>query len=131
VPRLGWWRSRTGRSWWRAACACAAGAGLPAAAAAAVSPFLACIGSPWLRHCVHGASIGGGGGERRRMLAWPGWLDNAASFDTLAPLLVQRLGLEELVACDPPGALSPPSCVSIYLDKNRHYIGKSQSKRRG
>jgi hypothetical protein len=40
VPRLGWWRSRTGRSWWRAACACAAGAGLPAAAAAAVSPFL-------------------------------------------------------------------------------------------
>jgi hypothetical protein len=32
-----------------------------AAAAAAVSPFLAWIGSPCLRHCVHGASIGGGG----------------------------------------------------------------------
>jgi hypothetical protein len=31
---------------------------------AAVSPFLAWIGSPCLRHCVHGASIGGedGGG---------------------------------------------------------------------
>ena len=29
-----------------------------AAAAAAVSPFLACIGSPCLRHRVHGASIG-------------------------------------------------------------------------
>eukprot|EP01047_Picozoa_sp_COSAG01_P068623 COSAG01_NODE_9959_length_2292_cov_1.939352_1_plen_192_part_00 len=28
--------------------------------AAAVSPFVAWIGSPCLRHCVHGASIGGG-----------------------------------------------------------------------
>jgi hypothetical protein len=28
-----------------------------------VSPFLACIGSPCLRHRVHGASIGGGGTE--------------------------------------------------------------------
>jgi sRNA-binding protein len=27
-----------------------------------VSAFLAWIGSPCLRHCVHGASIGGGGG---------------------------------------------------------------------
>jgi hypothetical protein len=33
------------------------------AAAAAVSPLLACIGSPCLRHSVHGASIGGGGGD--------------------------------------------------------------------
>eukprot|EP01049_Picozoa_sp_SAG25_P011574 SAG25_NODE_1434_length_3030_cov_2.096213_2_plen_320_part_00 len=30
-------------------------------AAAAVSHSCACIGSPCLRHCVHGASIGGGG----------------------------------------------------------------------
>jgi hypothetical protein len=30
--------------------------------AAAVSPFLECIGSPCLRHCVHGAPIGSGGG---------------------------------------------------------------------
>jgi hypothetical protein len=30
--------------------------------AAAVSRFCACIGSPCLRHCVRGASIGGGGG---------------------------------------------------------------------
>eukprot|EP01049_Picozoa_sp_SAG25_P007205 SAG25_NODE_574_length_6809_cov_44.177943_7_plen_580_part_01 len=30
--------------------------------AAAVSHSCACIGSPCLRHCVHGASIGGGGG---------------------------------------------------------------------
>jgi hypothetical protein len=29
---------------------------------AAVSRFFACIGSPCLRRCVHGASIGGGGG---------------------------------------------------------------------
>jgi hypothetical protein len=29
-------------------------------AAAAVNPFLACIGSPCIRHCVHGVSIGGG-----------------------------------------------------------------------
>jgi hypothetical protein len=36
----------------------------PVTAAAVVSPFLACIGSPCLRHCVHGASIGGGGGPR-------------------------------------------------------------------
>jgi hypothetical protein len=28
----------------------------------AVSPFLAWVGSPCLRHCVHGASIGGGRG---------------------------------------------------------------------
>jgi hypothetical protein len=42
------------------------GAGAPTAAPSspvcAVSPFLAWIGSPCLRHCVHGASIGGGGG---------------------------------------------------------------------
>jgi hypothetical protein len=31
------------------------------AVAAAVSRSCACIGSPCLRHCVHGASIGGGG----------------------------------------------------------------------
>jgi hypothetical protein len=29
--------------------------------AAPVSDFLACIRSPCLRHCVHGAPIGGGG----------------------------------------------------------------------
>eukprot|EP01049_Picozoa_sp_SAG25_P009057 SAG25_NODE_866_length_5015_cov_1.822213_3_plen_155_part_00 len=34
----------------------------PKAAAAAVSRSCACIGSPCLRQCVHGASIGGGGG---------------------------------------------------------------------
>jgi hypothetical protein len=33
-----------------------------AAAAARVSHSCACNGSPCLRHCVHGASIGGGGG---------------------------------------------------------------------
>jgi hypothetical protein len=31
-----------------------------------VSPFLACIGSPCLRHCVHGDSIGAGGDEPGR-----------------------------------------------------------------
>jgi hypothetical protein len=35
-----------------------------AAAAAAVSRFCACIGSLCLRHCVHGAPIGGGGAAR-------------------------------------------------------------------
>jgi hypothetical protein len=44
------WRARI----WGAACG--------SAAAARVSPFTACIGSPCLRHCVHGASIGGGKG---------------------------------------------------------------------
>jgi hypothetical protein len=33
-----------------------------AQARSAVSRSYACIGSPCLRHCVHGASIGGGGG---------------------------------------------------------------------
>jgi hypothetical protein len=30
-----------------------------------VSRFCACIGSPCLRYCGHGASIGGGGGSRQ------------------------------------------------------------------
>jgi hypothetical protein len=47
APPVGWPRSRE-----RSA----------AAAAAAVSPILTWIVSPCLRHCVHGASIGGGGG---------------------------------------------------------------------
>jgi hypothetical protein len=34
------------------------------AVAAAVSRSCACIGSPCLRHCVHGASVGGGDGVR-------------------------------------------------------------------
>jgi hypothetical protein len=34
--------------------------------AAAVSPFVAWIGSPCLRYCVHGASIGGGRSWTRR-----------------------------------------------------------------
>jgi hypothetical protein len=49
--------------------------------AAAVSPFLAWIGSPCLRHCLHGASIGGGDGgalgraaaERWRWRRWRRW----------------------------------------------------------
>jgi hypothetical protein len=42
------------------------GRGAMAAGRAEVSPFLACIGSPCLRHRVHGASIGGGGGGGAR-----------------------------------------------------------------
>jgi hypothetical protein len=38
-------------------------------ARAAVSRSCACIGSPCLRHCVHGASIGGGGGGARARLS--------------------------------------------------------------
>jgi hypothetical protein len=42
----------------------AAAAAAWSAAAAAVSPFLKTwVGSPCLRHCLHGASIGGGGGR--------------------------------------------------------------------
>jgi pimeloyl-ACP methyl ester carboxylesterase len=38
----------------------------------------------------------------RRALAYPGWLDNAGSFDSLAPLLCEQLNMT--VACiDPPG----------------------------
>jgi hypothetical protein len=48
------------------------------AAAAAVSAFLAWIGSPCLRHCVHGAPIGGGGGgggsTQGQLLSAGGWL---------------------------------------------------------
>jgi hypothetical protein len=60
----------------------------PAAAAVAVarvSRSCACIGSPCLRHCVHGASVGGskgggGGGRRRWRLA-----GRAAMMATIAP----------------------------------------------
>jgi pimeloyl-ACP methyl ester carboxylesterase len=38
----------------------------------------------------------------RVVLAYPGWLDNAGSFDRIAPLLVEQAGLE-IVAIDPPG----------------------------
>ena len=38
---------------------------------------------------------------KQRILAWPGWLDNAGSFDTLAPLLVAA-GYT-VAAVDPPG----------------------------
>lgn len=35
-------------------------------------------------------------------IAYPGWMDNAGSFDTLAPLLCAQLGLT-IAAIDPPG----------------------------
>jgi pimeloyl-ACP methyl ester carboxylesterase len=38
----------------------------------------------------------------RRALAYPGWLDNAGSFDTLAPILCEELELT-ICAIDPPG----------------------------
>jgi hypothetical protein len=47
-----WWRPSRSRCWHTPS----------RARAAAVSHSCACIGSPCLRHCVHGASIGGGGG---------------------------------------------------------------------
>jgi hypothetical protein len=42
-----------------------------------VSCFCACIGSPCLRHCVHGASIGGG--QQSRTLGDRGQLAREAS----------------------------------------------------
>jgi len=48
-----------------------------------------------------GATAAGGG---PRILALHGWLDNASSFDRLAPLLLERLGdAAMLVALDFPG----------------------------
>jgi alpha-beta hydrolase superfamily lysophospholipase len=41
------------------------------------------------------------GSVRVRILAWPGWLDNSGSFDTLAPLLAAA-GCS-VAAVDPPG----------------------------
>jgi hypothetical protein len=58
-----------------------AGAEHGGGAAAAVSPFLACIGSPCIRHCVHGASIGGGGIQQR------GWGDTDAGVGACRELL--------------------------------------------
>eukprot|EP01061_Rhynchopus_euleeides_P033645 TRINITY_DN5652_c0_g1_i5.p1 TRINITY_DN5652_c0_g1~~TRINITY_DN5652_c0_g1_i5.p1 ORF type:complete len:352 (+),score=119.98 TRINITY_DN5652_c0_g1_i5:98-1057(+) len=43
----------------------------------------------------------GGAAATQRMLCYPGWLDNAGSFDNIAPLLVQQGW--ELVCPDPPG----------------------------
>jgi pimeloyl-ACP methyl ester carboxylesterase len=37
----------------------------------------------------------------KRILCWPGWLDNAGSFDSIAPFLTDKGYL--LVCCDPPG----------------------------
>ena len=55
----------------------------------------------------------------QRCIAWPGWLDNAGSFDTLAPHFVAT-GYE-FVAVDPPGCgLSdhlPPSAAYVDLDE--------------
>jgi hypothetical protein len=56
----------------------------PAAAAAAVSLSFACVGSPCLRHCVHGASIGGGGGGAGASGGWAGAGAGAAAADTAA-----------------------------------------------
>ena len=36
-----------------------------------------------------------------KILAWPGWLDNAGSFDSIAPFFADA-GFQFL-ACDPPG----------------------------
>jgi hypothetical protein len=55
-----------------------------AAAAAAVSLSFACVGSPCLRHCVHGASIGGGGGGAGASGGWAGAGAGAAAADTAA-----------------------------------------------
>jgi hypothetical protein len=44
------------------------------AAAAAVSRSCACIGSPCLRHCGHGASIGGGRGLKGGSWRLRGWV---------------------------------------------------------
>lgn len=40
-------------------------------------------------------------GEDKRIIAWPGWLDNAGSFDRLAPYFEEEGYL--FVAVDPPG----------------------------
>ena len=55
---------------------------------------------------------------RQRCICWPGWLDNAGSFDTLAPHFVSA-GYE-VVAADPPGSgLSDHLPASAtYMDLN-------------
>jgi pimeloyl-ACP methyl ester carboxylesterase len=50
----------------------------------------------------HVAAKAWGAREGRPVLAMHGWLDNASSFDRLAPLICDRLGLR-LVALDLPG----------------------------
>eukprot|EP01047_Picozoa_sp_COSAG01_P020067 COSAG01_NODE_1134_length_11558_cov_8.381360_11_plen_100_part_00 len=52
-----------------------------------VSHFCACIGSPCLRQCVHGASIGGddGGGAAARVLVLPARRQGAPPPFTVRP----------------------------------------------
>eukprot|EP01047_Picozoa_sp_COSAG01_P033062 COSAG01_NODE_2417_length_7736_cov_7.862511_6_plen_121_part_00 len=60
--------------------------GTAAAAAAAVSHSCACIGSPCLRHCVHGASIGGGGAEGQALCQPDGGFTGAECLEVPCPL---------------------------------------------
>jgi hypothetical protein len=62
------------------------------AAAATVSPFLSWIGSPCLRHCVHGASIGG------QQLELPA-LDHAELFNRRG-VCAEKLGQHEAALAD-------------------------------
>ena len=57
-----------------------------------------CGGELCLQGRLYGARSGDG---RKRVLAWPGWLDNCGSFATLAPFFAKQ-GYT-FVAMDPPG----------------------------
>ncbi|KAH9253204.1 hypothetical protein BASA81_008886 [Batrachochytrium salamandrivorans] len=54
----------------------------------------------------------------RNCLAYPGWMDNAGSFDTLAPMLCNKLGIT-IAVVDPPGcgwSDHHPSRANSYAD---------------
>lgn len=57
----------------------------------------------------------------KRVLAWPGWLDNAGSFDNLAPLMVQDGGYT-IVCVDPPGCGR-----SDHLPKTAQYCTETET----
>jgi pimeloyl-ACP methyl ester carboxylesterase len=58
--------------------------------------------------------------NNRVAIAWPGWLDNAGSFDTLAPILAKKLDMD-IVVVDPPGngwsEHKPPSVIYAETDE--------------
>jgi hypothetical protein len=99
-----------------------------------VSPFLACIGSPCLRHCVHGAPIGGAlrRGQRRRDGRGTAGAPHSLAAGACVRARLRRVAQNRPTAI-PPTLSRHPSLIYIIMirtkdEMNRH-AGESQSLR--